>query len=244
MKVALFVNRIERSIEQNLNNIISNINHAADKDADLVVLSETALTGLVNVDIPEKDIKLGIEIPGYETEILCNLAKERSINIAMGVFEREDKFLYDSAIYINRTGIITLKYRRITKGWRILENDKSIYKEGENIPTYQSEFGKICFLICGDLFDEDLINKVALMNIDYLIFPFARSFPNGLCNQEKWEKEEMPYYIEPIKKIGATTIGVNYISKAYFGGAFIISKKGEICMNYPLGKEGVIIADL
>lgn len=244
MKVALVVNRIDKSIENNLKNITNYINKAADQKADLVLFSETALTGLINDDNPEHDIQLGIKIPGDVVDVLCEVARKRNINVSIGVFESENESLYDTAIFINRSGEIGLKYRRMTSGWHDQKLHNSIYKEGTEIKTYKADIGNVCFLICGDLFDNDLVNKVKSLDVDYLLFPFARSFYDGSISQAKWEDEELEEYINQVKKTNTTTLASNYIDEKYFGGAFIISGDGQVISSLDLGKEAMLIGDV
>lgn len=242
MKVALVVNRIENCMEKNLKNIVFYINKAADEKTDLVLFSETALTGLINEDKPQYDIKLGVAIPGDVTDIISKAAEKRNINVAIGLFEREENFLYDSAIFVNRSGEIALKYRRISKGWHNPKMKDNIYREGDKIKTYKSDIGNVGFLICGDLFDDDLVDKAKLLNIDYLLFPFARSFYDGSIEQSRWN-EELKYYIERVKRTNTITLGTNYLDKEYFGGAFIILGTGEVISTLEVGTEGMLIRE-
>jgi len=248
MKVALVVNKVTGSIDENFKNIIIYINKAADEKADLVLFSEAALTGFATDDIPEHDINLGIEIPGDKVDVLCEIARKRNINVAIGLFERENESLYDSAIFINRDGEIGMNYRRITAGWHDPEVKDSIYKEGTDIKIYNSDIGKVCFLICGDLFDEALANKVKDLDVDFLLFPFARGFYDGSMSQSKWENKEREDYINQIKKTNTKTLASNYISDyledKYFGGAFIASADGQILSSLELGKEGMLIGEI
>lgn len=243
MKVALVVNKIDKLIKENVNKIIEYINMAADKNADLVLFSETALTGLINDDNPEHDIELGICIQGDIINEICQIAKNRGINIALGIFEKEEKNLYDSAIFINRNGEIGMKYRRITNGWHNPSIKDSVYKEGNELITYNSDIGNVCFLICGDLFDEDLVSRARLLDADILLFPFARSFYDGSFDQSRWENEELESYVEQIKKTNKITLGVNYLSEEYFGGAFIVTGEGKLLSDIKLGQEGMLMYD-
>lgn len=246
MRVALVINKITECVEKNIENLVNYINKAGNENADIVVFSETAITGLINNDNPEHDIKLGINIPGDEINRVCKIAKKRNINVALGVFERENNYLFDSAIFINRQGNISLKYRRISKGWRNPKMIDNIYKEGDEIGYYESDIGKIGFLICGDLFDDDLIVKVKELNLDYLIYPYARSFSNETYDQKKWDmdKEEFKDYINRIKLSNTTTFGANYLDNKYFGGAFAVNGQGKVLGSFDLGKEGILVLDL
>ncbi|HAV91925.1 TPA: hypothetical protein DCW38_01935 [candidate division WOR-3 bacterium] len=244
MKLALAVVKVENTKERNINKILKNVEDAALKGSDIIVFSETALTGLINEDIPEKDLKLGVTIPGKETGVLCEFAKKHEIYIAIGLFEKYGSSLYDSAILINKKGEIAIKYRRISRGWRGPKSDSAIYKEGIEIPHYDSEYGRLCVLICGDFFDDLLLKRVKELKADYLLLPYARSFIDCSFDNEKWEKEELPAYCGQAKKADAVVIGVNSLDNEYFGGGFILSKAGKIILSFDLGIEEMITKEM
>lgn len=243
MKVALVVNKIKSNMQENIKDILDYIKKAKEQNVDLVVFPEAAITGLCLTDNPLVDINFGLSIESDEINQICDAAKDNNINIAIGILERDIDKLYDTALFINRKGEIDLKYRRITDGWRDARQD-SIYKEGNEIGVLNSEFGKICFLICGDLFDEELVNEVKNMKVDYLIFPFARCFEAKIDAKEKWENEEFKEYIEQIKKTNTVTLATNYLDESYFGGAFVIDKDGSVISYFEVGKEGMLLTDL
>jgi len=49
---------------------------------------------------------------------------------------------------------------------------------------------------------------------------------------------------------GATTLMVNYLgdvgleAPSYFGGAMVVSQKGEVMNSLPVGQEGILVADI
>jgi len=228
MKVCLVVNRIDKSKEKNIKDIHLYIKKAASNNCDLVMFPEASTTGLINNDEPIHDLALGITLDSSEVQDLCNLAKANNINVAIGIFEREECKLYDSALFINRNGEIGLNYRRISKGWHGLYVDKDTYQEGCELGIYHSDIGSISFLICGDLFDERLVKKINEMKPDYLLYPFARCFNDNNISQTRFDAEEYPNYKEQIIKAGVKTLMVNYIDDEYFGGAFILSASCSI----------------
>lgn len=244
MKVALVVNKIGQDIEINIENIIAYINEAADKGADLILFPETAVTGIINNDNPEHDIKLGMSIPSKTIDLFCETAKKRKINVAIGIFELENGSLYDTAIFINRGGEIGLKYRRMSKGWHSPKSDMNFYKEGSEVGSYESDIGKVCFLICGDLYDQHFLEEVKRIKPDYFLYPYARCFYEGNIDNEKWEKEEMDDYINKIKETGATALMTNYLDEHYFGGAFVVTPEGKRLGSLGLGKEGILLVEV
>lgn len=250
MRAALAVNRVGPDPQENLNRIKKMIVDAADKDVDLLVFPEVAMTGLINNDNPRHDMIFAQPIPGAITNIFSLLSKQHKMFIEIGLFELEDGSIYDSALLFNKNGDIILKYRRNSSGWHSKDADSQVYRQGTSISKVDTEYGTIIILICGDLFDDKINEKVKEAKPDWLLFPFARSFNNDNGGYEYWDRVEVPEYINYAKKIGATALMVNYLadsewnSDLSFGGAMVISPTGKIISELPIGREELLIIDL
>lgn len=244
MKVAVVSHRITDKVSENIITMTQYVKEAAAQKADLILFSETATTGLCNNDIPDHDLPLGASIPGNVTQYFGSLARFGNIHVAFGLFERSGEQLYDTAILLNRQGEIVLKYRRISKGWHWPNSDPSVYKEGTKVVIAYLDIGKVCFLLCGDLFDEDLVQQVASLKPDLLLFPMARTIDDSPDPQDFWDKEELPAYQEQVVKIGSVTLMTGYLDKEYVGGATIFKPNGEVLTKLPIKKEGLLIRDI
>jgi N-carbamoylputrescine amidase len=249
MKVALVVHRVLTDASATMAGMLRMASEAADAGAGLVVFGEAALTGLAKSDNPARDLALGQPIPGPVTGWLSALARERGVWLGAGLLEREGNRLYDSAVLLGPEGGIALKYRRIHPGWHGPEADPTVYNHGSQLNTVDTPLGRFAFLICGDLFDDGLVRRVGAHAPDWLLFPFARSFDDGSCSQERWEREEVPVYVERVRLAGVTTLMANYLGDRgldddSFGGAMVVSAQGQVLASYPLGRAGMLLADL
>ena len=249
MKAALVVNRVTPNTEANLSAILEMAGEAADAGAELVLFPEAALTGLINNGDPAHDLPLGQTIPGIVTDMLAALAHRKRIWVAIGLLEREDGRLYDSAVMFTPDGDIGLRYRRIHPMWHGRNADASVYCQGTELPRIETSLGTFAFLICGDLFDDELIHRVKCLEPDWLLFPFARCFDDGSYDQERWDKKEEPEYIKRIQLVGVTTLMTNYLADrnmqgGSFGGAMVVSNNGDVIDAFPLGKTGMLVVDL
>jgi predicted amidohydrolase len=223
--------------------------HAAAAGADLVLFPEAALTGLVNDDVPEHDLPLGQPVPGPLTATLAGLALERRLWVATGLLEREAGRLYDAAVLIAPSGEIVLKYRRIHPGWHGPQADPAVYGQGTDLPIAETPLGRFAFLICGDLFQEELAQRARGLAPDWLLYPLARGFDDNSWSQERWDREAEPEYCEQVRKIGVTTLLVNSLDRGLpndssFGGAAVIAGDGSVVARLPLGREGMLLAEL
>jgi predicted amidohydrolase len=249
MKAALVVNLVTPNVSANLAAILDKIAEAAAQGAELVVFPEAALTGLINDDQPEQDLPLGHEIPGEITRQLAVQCQVNAVWLAIGLLEREAERLYDSAILIAPDGEIKLKYRRISKGWHGPQADAGVYGHGSEIPTFQTPFGTLAFLLCGDLFDDGIIERVRQLHPDWLLLPFARNFDDYTIDQPRWDREEMPNYARRVHLAGVPALMVNYLAvpeleDGSFGGAWYVNAAGEILASLPLGEAGLLNVDL
>ena len=244
VKVSLVVNLVSRSIEENFRRILDYIKTSAEQGAEMIVFPEASLTGLLNNGNVEHDLDLSVEIPGVETDKIAGVVRKYGVYVAIGLLERDRGKIYDSSILINPEGNLILKYRRISKGWIEPNADRKIYSCGNDLEFARTEFGKITFLICGDLFYDDILKRVEESNVDYVIIPMARSFEDCSFKQEKWDAEKSAY-LDRMRRIPGISLLVNYFSPidCSFGGAMIV-RNGRIIAEKKIGKEGILLAEI
>lgn len=245
MRVALAVPRQLPTPSESLVVMLKQVGKAATLNANLIVFPEASLTGLVNNDDPRHDLSLGVTIPGKETGILAAAAERHSIWIAVGLLERMGLKLYDTAILISSTGRIRLKYRRISAGWHGDKASSRVYGRGRTLRMARTPFGSVVFLVCGDLFDAQLVERARKLSPDWLIVPLARCFEDGSASQRRWDRKERPDYFRQAHRCSARALMVNSLDRRTnsFGGAWAISIGVEVAA-LPLGRPGLVLADM
>jgi N-carbamoylputrescine amidase len=226
--------------------MLTQIGKASNLDADLVVFPEASLTGLVNNDDPHHDLSLGVRIPGRETGTLAAAAARYRIWVAAGLLELTDSRLYDTAVLLSPSGRIRLRYRRISAGWHGSKASPGVYGRGRALPVTRTPFGSVVFLVCGDLFDAQLVERARRIRPDLLVVPMARSFGDGAINQRRWDRQEKPAYFRQVQQCGTPTVIVNSLDRrtGSFGGAWAVSARGVEVSALPLGRAGMVIADI
>jgi len=248
MRAALVVSEISPDQDANLAAILKRTDEVAQADAEIVLFPEAALTGLANDDNPVHDLPLGQSIPGQITDTLAQKAQQHGIFLAIGLLEREQHKLYDSAVLFSPTGKIIIKYRRIDPRWHGRKADPLVYCQGSEIPIADTPLGTFAFAICGDLFNEDVVARLRSLRPRWLLYPFARGFNDYTWDQPRWENAERAEYIGHVKQAGITTLMANSLAieemGGDFGGALAVNGDGSIIDEYPLGKPGILIVDL
>jgi len=247
MKAALAVQK--QSFAWSLEKILSEIEAttaAAAERADLILFAELAATPGDNNDDPEHDLPLGQAVPGEVTDRLGTLARRHQVYVGIGMLEREGNCLYDTAVLLGRDGDLGLKYRRIQPQWHGSKADPNVYRQGDEMPMASTEFGRLCFAICGDLFDDAIAARIRQISPDYVLWPIARNFSDGSFNQDKWDLEEDRNYVAAAAGTATTTLMVNRLVDPAssdwpsFGGALAVSKKGQVIARWPLAKPGIL----
>ena len=251
MRAALVVNPVARDWKANLEKAAAMIHEAAAGGANMVLLGEMAVTGMVNNDNPAHDLPIGQSIPGPITRRFARTAASLGIWLGFGILEREGTRLYDTALLVSPDGGIRLKYRRIQPQWHAKSADPAVYCQGEEFPKAQTAFGSVVFMVCGDLYDDGLKSEVRRMRPDWVLHLFARSFPDGSRDQAKWNREELPEHQRLVAGMGVPVLATSYLcvepfspEADTFGGAMVFGRDGGIKADLPLDQVGILEYDL
>ncbi|WP_019119563.1 carbon-nitrogen hydrolase family protein [Brevibacillus massiliensis] len=116
-----------------------------------------------------------IDVPGAETEILGELARETGVYLVVGVVERDQEFsrgtLYNSIVYIGPDGNVLGKHRKLvpTGSERLLWGQG----DGSTLTVIDTPFGKIGGLICWENYMPLARTAMYAQGIDILITPTA-----------------------------------------------------------------------
>ncbi len=247
MKAALISNPVTDDFDENQRRILELAGEAADTGAGFILFPEAAATGLANTGDPEHDLKIAEEIPGPRNSQWRKFAKERGIYFAAGLLEKDGGKIYDCGALFDPKGDLILHYRRNHPGWHGSGDNPDVYCEGTDIPVVETGFGRVAMLICGDLWDDDILTKLTAQKPDYLLYPMIRSLDKADDIKKAWAKE-LPGYCERWAKTGATVLAVNiYEGKtpdASIGGAWFVDSDAKVISSLPVLQEGILLVDL
>lgn len=126
----------------------------------------------------EKLYKNSINVPGPETERLCEAAREHNCHIVIGINERGQSFgeIYNTNLIINNKGQIIGKHRKLVPTWA--EKLTWTGGDGSSLKIYNTEIGPIGTLACGEntntLARYTLLTQGELIHIaNYISLPVA-----------------------------------------------------------------------
>lgn len=247
MKAAIITNRVTTDIQSNQTRIMQLASEAVKRGARFIVFPEAAATGLANSGNPETDYLITETIPGPRNEEWRFFASEHGTYFAAGLLEREGNRIFDSAVLYNPQGELILHYRRNDPGWHSPDDDPSVYCEGLGIPIVNSSIGNLAILICGDLWSDEVLEKLKIKNPDYLLYLFARDIIPNEHVESTW-KQELSAYKERWLASGANVVAANLLSEypqfKSVGGAWYYSKERGVITESHILNEGILIIDL
>lgn len=244
MRASLPVIELGETQEENLEKVIRAID--ASIDCDFVFFAETTVSGFIPNDNASEMLALGQKIPGEITGRISEACVKNNVWVSIGLLEKEEGKLFDTAIVINSSGEMEMKYRRLSPGWHWPNSDPDVFCQGESVLSVETPFGKMACLICGDFFDEQRqIEQVAILQPDFLHLLLVRTGGEGVrYSQEEWDNNDIPDYSERTKLMGIPVLMVNYILDDCYGGATVLSGDGSVASSLPIWQEGILKYEL
>jgi len=240
------VNCIESDIPGNLIRIEKQIKEASEKGAEAGFFPETNVIGWVNLDA----YKLAEPIPGKFTEAIGEMAKKYDIMIGIGLCERVDDKIYDSAVLIAKSGEILLKHRKINILSHLMKNPYMPGKK-EDITAVDTPIGRIGMMICADCFIDEHLKIMRDRKPDFVYIPY------GWAHQKEGWPEHGFKLIRTVQKasmeIGAPVIGPNLVGeirhgpwtgRTYEGLSTAADGNGVLLVQGKYNREDVIVFDI
>ena len=137
------------------------IEEAAKNGAKIATFSEGFISGFPRnstFETPEITrrkyldlFKNALEIPGKDTDILCEVARQNDIIVVAGANEKEHGRIgtvYNTQLFIGSNGQILGKHRKLVPTF----TEKLIYGggDGSTLNAFDTQYGRIGGLICGE----------------------------------------------------------------------------------------------
>jgi predicted amidohydrolase len=193
--------------------------------ADLVVLGE----GLTVVGTGKPMADVSEPVPGPTCDVLGHVAREHSLYVVAGVYERDGDFLYNSAILIGRDGELIGKYRKVHLPEGEMDDGLS---PGDEHPVFDLDFGRIGLQVCYDYAFPESARLLALNGAEIIACPI---WGDPRAHGKAWESTA---------RARALDNGV-FFAAAIYGPdrSMIVDPHGDILADAE-GKEGVYLTEI
>jgi len=175
---------------------------AAAQGADLACFPETCLFGWLN---PAAH-RLADPVPGTTSERLGELARRHGLMFAIGLAEREDGRLFDSALLIDRDGRVLLRHRKVNVLTELMEPPYTP-GPGASASVADTRLGRIGLLICADTFLDETVAELAAGRPELVLVPYGWAAP-----EDDWPDhgESLQAWVaHTARRTGAPVVGVD-----------------------------------
>lgn len=214
---------------------------SSNHNCDILCFGESFLQGFEGLTWNYyEDINRALSKEDKAIIYLKELARSNHCAISFGFIEKENSIIYSSNMVIDEQGEIIDIYRRRSAGWKEpIANEQ--YQEGNDFHTFDYKDKQIGVAICGDLWDDKLINELEGMKMDALIWPLYVDF-----SIESWNEEFLEAYTERIKKLPYPAYMINSfvqdVNRAN-GGCYVFHKK-KVSEYLAMGDIGILTIDM
>lgn len=172
---------------------------------------------------------------------LCEGARRAGAYVAIGLIEavpdRPDWY-YNKEVLIGPSGQVVGEYRRTSPYGPWIYRGSSFWdfhwQEADDLPVFDTPFGKVGFSICSEVYVPELARLMALKGAE-LIF-----LPAGIAKPELWHTWRTLIWARAIENLCFTATCQNLFHPGDLGLAMICSPE-EVMVES--SKEGVFVAD-
>lgn len=247
-----------RGRETNLAYSISQIEKAAQQNADLVVLPELHLDHYFCQSEDTACFDLAQPIPGPTCETLAEVAKANQVVIVSTIFEKRAPGLYhNTAVVFDKDGSIAGTFRKMH-----IPDDPGFYEKFYFTPgdlgftPIQTSIGKLGVLICWDQWYPEAARLMALAGADCLIYPTAIGWnpEDDAAEQQRqcdaWVTVQRAHAVaNGIPVISCNRIGFEAAPDhapgiQFWGNSFIAGPQGEILTRADAIQDALLFAEL
>ena len=212
------------------------IREAAENGAELICLPEMYTTGY-NLDIIGPQItQLAENIDGPTVTDLQQLAKELKIHIvaplALNLEDDPEARPFNSAVFIGDEGQILGVYSKC----HLFETERMYFQPGQELPVYDTKFGKIGIMICFDAGFPEVARILQMKGAELIVCPSAwRIQDMGVWHLNMPQRaQENSCYLAAINRYGKE-------GSLYMGGYSIVcGPEGDIIKELTEEKEDIL----
>lgn len=116
------------------------------------------------------------EIPGPMTQCLGEVCRKYGMYIVADYAEREGEHLYNTAVILDRKGIVCGKYRKT----HLCGSEKRCYgvEAGDELPVFDLDFGRVGVATCMDMYFSEVFRVLTLKGAEIILWPHQTYGPS------------------------------------------------------------------
>jgi predicted amidohydrolase len=209
------------------------------KKADIYIFGEYFLSG----DRCKDEFRdLAEPLNGPSIQHLKKIAKNKHCYIVFGMPTKDDKvnsLIYNTAVLIHPNGTVN-----VYKKWFLPTagpfEEKIFFDQGEELPIFNTAFGKIGLLICYDLNFPELAKALTLQGAELLICISASP-----STTRKYFETLLPARaLENTVFVAYVNLAGNQEDLIYWAGSQVYDPLGNLIIKAPYFTESIITCDI
>jgi predicted amidohydrolase len=237
MKLALISAR--PTIADKTKNIQTMENYIKKTKADIYIFGEYFLSG----DRCKDEFRdLAEPLDGPSIQHLKKIAKTNHCYIVFGMPFKDNTvegLLYNAAVLVHPNGTVNAYKKWFLPNAGPFE-EKIFFDQGEELPVFTTDLGKIGLLICYDLNFPELAKALSLQGADLLICISA----SPTTTQRYFETLLPARALENTVFVAYVNLAGNQEDLVYWGGSQVYDPLGNLLVKAPYLKESIITCDV
>jgi predicted amidohydrolase len=226
--------------EYNIKLMEKKIKEASQKDADLIVFPELALTGYLCRDLVYELAEPLSE--GLSFQRIAKIAKRESVHVAFGMIERSEKVsavIYNTSVLVGPSGFVG-KYRKMHLPTHSVFEEKRYFRPGYETPVFKTSLGKVGMIICYDVYFPELTRILKLKGAQLIICISASPSTRRVF----FEALTVARAIENTVFLAFTNLVGIEDGLQFWGGSRLVAPSGNVVAQAKYDEEDLILAKI
>jgi len=229
-------------VTRNLEIAADYVRRAKDADVQLLLFPELALTGYsVGHEFPE----LAVRLDGPEIDRLKALSKQ--VDLVMGLIEETpDARFFNSAVCFS-DGEIRHVHRKIYPPTYGIFEERRYFGAGSDLRAFDTPWGRIAMLICGDCWHLSLPYLAACDGADILLILAAsseQSLTQTIPSQDAWERLTRSYALTLSFFVAFGNRVGHDGDLRFWGGSHVVIPDSGLAAQARLHDEELLVAEI
>ncbi len=259
MKIGIIQQKNTHDITDNRRRLVEKISKLASQGAQLVVLQELHDSLYFCQEENVDNFNLAVTIPGPETEIYAQIARDNGIVLVTSLFERRAAGLYhNTAVVFETDGTIAGRYRKMH-----IPDDPAYYEKFYFTPgdlgfaPINTSVGRLGVLVCWDQWYPEAARLMALRGAEILIYPTAIGYESSDTEAEQQRQREAWTTVQRGHAVanGLPVVTVNRVGLEpdpsgrtngiqFWGSSFVAGPQGELLFRASVDAEHEVVVDV
>ncbi|TDX08297.1 carbon-nitrogen hydrolase family protein [Kribbella sp. VKM Ac-2566] len=229
---------------ENIRTILDAVDAAASEHCDIVLMPECSLSGWLSQNAATD----AESVPGPSTSLIGDRCRQHDLAVVLGMEERLDRKVYNSAVFLDRRGVVRNVHRKINE----LEIGRALYSVGDRLSVIEFEGWLVGLDICADSWTAPIVDTLYLMGANVILSPCAWAIdPGGEDTNTAWIGEnyrahtvDKDLYILAANSVGELPTPHPWAGRILHGDSLAYGPGGHRIAHAPRSRPAILTVDL